>query len=220
MAVETVVKLETRNETGTAASRRLRHEGLVPAIVANQDGSTTSVKLVRHAFEMMLRHHASENMILDVTLDDGASAKALLQEVQHDTLTGNVLHADFTMISMTETLVVNVSVALKGEPVGVAQEDGILEQLVHELEVEGLADSIVDSLEADVSALAVGDSVLAGDVPIPEGLTLLTSGGIAVATVLAPRVETADEAEEAAEGEEGEEGEEGAGEASEGEGEK
>ncbi|MBT3295801.1 MAG: 50S ribosomal protein L25 [Verrucomicrobia bacterium] len=220
MAVDTVVKLETRNDTGTAASRRLRHEGMIPAIVANQDGSTTSVKLVRHAFEMMLRRHASENMILDVTLDDGTSAKALLQEVQRDTLSGNALHADFTMISMTETLVVNVSVALKGEPVGVAQEDGILEQLVHELEVEGLADSIVDSLEADVSALAVGDSVLAGSVPIPDGLTLLTAADIAVATVLAPRVETETDTEEAEEGEEGEAGEAGADEAAEGEGDK
>ena len=124
MAVEAVVKLETRNDTGTAASRRLRHEGWIPAIVANQDGSTTPVKLESHAFEMLLRRHASENMILDVTLDDGTSAKALLQEVQHDTLTEKVLHADFTMISMTEKLVVNVSVLLKGEPVGVAQEDG------------------------------------------------------------------------------------------------
>jgi len=129
------------------------------------------------------------------------------------------LHADFTMISMTEKLVVNVSLSLKGEAVGVAQQDGVLEQIVHELEVEGLANDIVDQLEIDVSSLSVGDSLLAGDVPMPDGLTLLTSGDIAVATVLAPRVEAEpeelEEGEEgeAAEGEEGEEGAEGEGEA-------
>ena len=207
MAAETVVKIETRNESGTAVSRRLRREGIIPAIVANQDGSTTPVKLEQHAFEMMLRHHQSDNMILDVALDGAAPVKALLQDIQRSTLTGSVLHADFTLISMTETLVVNVSVSLKGEPVGVAQEDGILEQLVHEVEVEGLAGAMVDTLEADVSALSIGDSVLAGDLPIPEGLTLLTSADIAVATVLAPRVEAAAEEEEGAEGEATEEGE-------------
>ncbi|MBL7077774.1 MAG: 50S ribosomal protein L25 [Kiritimatiellae bacterium] len=221
MAAETVVvKLEKRGDAGTPAARRLRREGWIPAIVANQDGTTTPVKLETHSFEMLLRRHASENMILDVALDDGKAAKALLQDVQHDTLTGAVMHADFTMISMTEKLAVNVSVSLKGEPYGVAQQDGVLEQVLHELEVEGLANDIVDQLEIDVSELSIGDSVLAGDVPLPSGLTLLTAEDIAVATVLAPRVEA--EPEEAEEGEEGEgeEGEEGAeGEAGEGEGE-
>lgn len=214
MAAETVVvKLEKRGDAGTPASRRLRREGWIPAIVANQDGTTTSVKLEAHGFEMLLRRHASENMILDVTLDDGKAAKALLQDVQHNTLTGAVMHADFTMISMTEKLAVNVALSLKGEPAGIEQQDGVLEQIVHELEVEGLADNIVDQLNVDVSALMIGDSVLAGDVPLPEGLTLLTADDIAVATVLAPRVEAEptgeEEGEEGAEDEEGEEGADG-----------
>ncbi len=205
MAAEMVVKLEKREHAGTPAARRIRREGWVPAIVANQDGTTVPVKLEAHGFEMMLRRHQSENMILDISLDGAPAAKALLKEVQHDTLTGAVLHADFAMISMTEKLAVNVSLHLKGEPVGVTQEDGVLEQLVHELEVEGLANDIVDQLEIDISGLSIGDSLLAGDVPMPSGLTLLTADDIAVATVLAPRVEAA-----AAEGEEGAEGEAGA----------
>ena len=214
MAADTVVKLMKRDDAGTPASRRLRREGWIPAIVANQDGTTTPVKLEQHDFELMLRRHQSDNMILDVSLEGGAAAKALLQEVQRDVLSGAVLHADLTMISMTEKLAVNVSLSLKGEPVGVEQNDGVLEQMMHELEVEGLAGDIVDQLEIDVSPLAIGDSLLAGDVPLPSGLTLLTAEDIAVATVLAPRVEEAAsaEAEEGAEGEEGEgaDGEEGA----------
>ncbi|NQU40978.1 MAG: 50S ribosomal protein L25 [Lentisphaerae bacterium] len=207
MAGEAIVQIETRNESGTAAARRLRRTGWVPAVVANQDGSTTSVKLERHGFEMMLRHHQSDNMILDVALDGGAAVKALLQDIQRSTLTGAVIHADFTMISMTEVLVVNVSIALKGEPVGVALQDGILEQLVHEVEVEGLAGAMVDTLVADVSGLSIGDSVLAGDLPLPEGLTLLTEADIAVATVLAPRVEAVVEDAEDEEAPAAEEGE-------------
>jgi large subunit ribosomal protein L25 len=220
MAAETVVKLEKRDDAGTPAARRLRREGWLPAIVANQDGTTTPVKLERHDFEMMLRRHQSENMILDVSIDGAPAAKALLQEVQHDTLTGAVLHADFTMISMTEKLAVNVSLSLKGEPVGVAQQDGVLEHIVHELEVEGLASDIVDQLEIDVSGLSIGDSLLAGDVPMPSGLTLLTAEDIAVATVLAPRVEAEPtEVEEGEEGEAEEGAEEGEAGAAEGEGE-
>jgi large subunit ribosomal protein L25 len=159
-------------------------------------------------------------MILDVSIDGAEAAKALLHEVQHDTLTGAVLHADFTMISMTEKLAVNVSVSLKGEPEGVSQQDGVLEQMLHELEVEGLASDIVDQIEVDVSALMIGDSILAGDVTLPSGLTLLTADDIAVATVLAPRVEAEPtEAEEGEEGEGAEGAEEGEGEGAEGEGE-
>ncbi len=210
MAAETVVKLETRDHAGTPAARRLRREGWIPGIVANQNGTTTPVKLEQHDFELMLRRHQSENMILDVSVDGAPAAKALLREVQHDTLTGAVLHADFTMISMTEKLAVNVAVTLKGEPVGVEQQDGVLEQMLHELEVEGLANDIVDQLEVDVSGLSIGDSLLAGDVPLPSGLVLLTAEDIAVATVLAPRVEAAPG--EAGEGEEGEGAGEGEGE--------
>ena len=211
MVAETVVKLDKREDAGTPASRRLRREGWLPAIVANQDGTTTPVKLEQHGFEMMLRRHQSDNMILDVSIDGAPAAKALLQELQYHTLTGAVMHADFTMISMTEKLAVNVSVSLKGEPKGVSQQDGVLEQMVHELEVEGLASDIVDQLEVDVSALMIGDSVLAGTVPLPSGLTLLTAEDIAVATVLAPRVEAEPtEDEEGEEGEAGEDAEEGA----------
>lgn len=215
MAADTIVKVETRTEAGTPAARRIRREGWLPANVTNQDGTTTSVKLEQHDFALMLHRHQSENMILDLAIDGAAPSKALLQEVQHDTLTGQVLHADFTMISMTEKLTVNVTLVLQGEPVGVTQEDGVLEQMMHELEVEGQANNIVDQLEVNVSGLAIGDSVLAGDVPLPEGLTLLTGDDIAVATVLIPRLEV--EPEEAEEGEEGEAGVEG--ESTEGEGE-
>ncbi len=212
MAAETVVKLEKRDDAGTPAARRLRREGWLPAIVANQDGTTTPVKLERHDFELMLQRSHSENIILNVSVDGAPAVKALLQDVQHDTLTGSVLHADFTMISMTEKLTVHVALSLKGEPVGVTQQDGVLEQIVHELEIEGLANDIVDQIEVDVSELSIGDSLLAGDVPVPDGLILLTADDIAVATVLAPRVEA-----EPTEAEEGEEGEEGAEEGEEGE---
>jgi large subunit ribosomal protein L25 len=190
MAVEAVINVETRKEAGTAPARRLRHTGWIPAIVTNQDRTTTPVKLKAHTFEMMLARHQSENMVLDISLDGAAPAKALLQDVQHDSLTGAVLHADFTMISMTETLVVDVTLVLKGDPVGVLQQDGILEHLVHELEVEGLAADIVDTLEVDVSSLHVGESIRAGDVPMPSGLTLVTNADLAVVTVLVPRLET------------------------------
>ena len=201
MADVTILNVDNRNESGTAAVRRLRRRGLVPGVVYSAGKEAAAIQLERHSFEQMLRHHASESMVLDLNLPGGASSKVLLKDVQHHPLTGSVMHVDFLEIAMDEVLRVDVAVALIGEPIGVTRDGGVLEQHLREIEVECLPAEIAESIEFDVSGLEIGDSVTVADLGLdPDKYRVITEGDISVANVVAPRVAAADEE---AEGEEG-----------------
>jgi len=202
MAEAMKLDVATREVSGSANARRLRRDGVLPGVVASEKGESSQVQLDRHGFELMLHRHSSENLILDLSVDGGATKKVLLKEVQHDPLTEEILHVDFVEISMTKKMRARIPVSLTGEPVGVEQEGGILEFLLREIEVECLPGDLVEMIEVDVSGLAIGDSIQVEQVTVPPELAVVTPGDVAVASVSAPRVEEEptpeDEAEAAA----------------------
>lgn len=214
MAEESKLIATTRELTGSASMRRLRRAGVLPGVVYDEKGKARSIQLDGHGFGMMLRRHASENMIVDLVVDDGKAKKVLLKEIQHDSVSGNILHADFMEISMTKKMRTRIHISLKGDSVGVEMEGGILEHLLRDVEVECLPVDLIEEIEVDISALKVGDSLQVADLVVDPKLVLLTAGDVAIASVSAPRVEedpVPGEGEEGSEGEEGEaaEGEEG-----------
>lgn len=201
MSEESKLVASPRAAAGSAASRRLRKEGWLPAIVKTEDNECRPIRLSCHDFELMLHRHMSENLILDLAVEGDNARKVLLKEVQHDPLTGKPLHADFLEISMTRKMRVPVTITLVGEPVGVTQDDGLLEHMLRELEVECLPTDLIEEIEADVSAMQIGDTLQVSDLQVGPKLTVVTPGDMAVASVLAPRmVEEEEAAEEAAEG--------------------
>lgn len=210
MSDDNKIIAELREDTGTGAMRRLRNEGIVPAVLNNSKKESVMLKLNTHDFALMLQHHASETVILDLVVGKDKAKKVLLKEVQHDPVTGDILHADFYEISMTEKMTVPVAVNLIGEPVGVTQEGGTLEHLLRQVEIECLPTDLVEGIDLDVSALSIGDTLQVSDIVVDSKLTIVTAEDIAVASVSAPRVAEATEGEEAAEGEEGAEGAEAA----------
>lgn len=206
MSKDEAIKAQTREETGSAVSRRMRRSGEIPGVVGKRDGESVPITLNHHDFDMMLRGHSGESMLVDIAIDGKDPLKVLLSEVQRHPVTGRTQHADFLEISMTEKMHLAIAIKLVGEPVGVTTGGGILEYLLREVEVECLPGDVVDAIELDVSGLDVGDSLRVEDLPIDSKLTILTAGEVAVAAVAAPTV-----AEEVTEGEEeGEEGEGGA----------
>lgn len=187
MAIE--IAAMKREQMGSAASRRLRHAGRVPAVIYNRQGVTRLVDLDKHAFQQMLLHHTSENLIVDVQINGEVLGKALLKEVQHDPVSGHVLHADFLEISMTEKLRVNIAVESTGTAVGVEQGGGILEHVLRQIEVECLPGDLVESFQVDVSALKVGDSMLVRDLNLGDKYAVLTPEALAVFLVSMPKQE-------------------------------
>lgn len=213
MAETLIVKADKRNAGGTGSARRLRHTGLIPAVVYGGDNAPQSIQVNAHAFGMLVQHHGN-NFLADLVVDDAKPMKVLLKDVQHDPQNGAILHVDFIEISMTETLTLSLPIELTGAPAGLVK-GGVLEQLVLEIEVSCLPSDMVETIPVDVSALEIGDHLTVADVQLPPGLEVETDADVAVAAVAAPRTaeeEEEAEAEEGAEaGEEGEVGEEGAG---------
>jgi len=199
MSKEIKIKAELRTEQGSGAVRRLRRVGIVPAAMNRIGGGSTAIQLDAHTFENMLRHHTSNQLLVTIELD-GQSMPALLREIQTDVMDGHVIHVDFGEISLTSKLRVSIGLRLTGEPEGVRIEGGILEQTLRQVEVECLPADIVESFTVDVSALKLGQSLAVRDLKLDSKYTVLTSGALAVATIVAMAEEEVVEAAAPAEG--------------------
>lgn len=202
MANDNKVIAQTRDVQGSTAAGRLRRAGLVPGIVNPRRGKPKLIQMNRHDFELLLQHHASESLVLDVEVDGTKALKVLLREVQHDPISGQALHADFQEISMTARMQVHVPLELVGEAAGV-NVGGVLDQHLRELEVECLPGDMPERIDVDVSALNIGDTLRVSDLSIDPTMTVVTDASTAVAGVLAPRVEEEPAEDEAAAEEEG-----------------
>ena len=98
MAKEIKLLASKREVRGTSASNVLRRAGWLPAVVYGEKGAR-SIQINRRSFDTMLKHHTSENLIVDLSVDNDEVVKALLREVQHEAVMGGVLHADFVEVS-------------------------------------------------------------------------------------------------------------------------
>lgn len=199
MPAYVTLQAQRRSERGSNAARRLRRQGWLPAVLYNERGETLSLCLERHALEMVLRQHASGNLIADLVIDSGDPRRVLLRELQHDPVTDALLHADFVELSMTHKMRIHVPVELTGTAVGV-HEGGLMHQLLRSLEVECLPGDLIETLPVDVSAMKIGDTLRVADLKLPPGVRALTPGGTAVATIAALKAEEAAAAEAATPG--------------------
>ncbi|MBM4144102.1 MAG: 50S ribosomal protein L25 [Lentisphaerae bacterium] len=189
MAIDTRLKAQTREASGTAAVRRLRTQGWLPAVIYGPRGEPRMIQLKAHDLELMLQHHRSESMMVDLVVNGNDALKVLLKEVQHHPVTERALHADFLEVSMTEKMRVRVPLALKGDCLGVTQDGGVLDHTLRDVEVECLPGDLVESVDVDVTNLRLGQTILVRDLAIPPGLTAVSDGGLAVASVHAQRAE-------------------------------
>jgi len=184
MANEVIkVKAEPRAEQGSNAVGRLRRAGALPAAVNRIEGGTTLVKLDAHVFKIMMRHHASEHVL--VTLDlDGKEVPTLVREVQYNVMTGAPIHVDFGEISLTKKLRVSIPLYLLGEPEGVKIDGGILQHNLRTIEVDCLPMDIAEHLDVDVSALKLNQSLFVRDLKLGDKFTVITGKNVPVATVV------------------------------------
>ncbi len=206
------LKARKRSEIGTSSSKRLRGNGLVPAVIYGDGQESIPLTMDSKKLSKALHGGAGEHAIIDLSIEGAGSEKPLektviVKEVQHDYLKDSILHVDFSVITLDKKLVVKVPVVETGEAVGVI-EGGVLQHIIRELEVESLPTALPDQLEVDVTNLSIGDSVKVKDMVAPAGVKILADPELVVITVTAPKVEEVEvapavEGEEAvAEGEE------------------
>jgi large subunit ribosomal protein L25 len=183
------LQAEPRTEQGSRACRRLRREGLIPAVLYGR-GQENVVLSVRVAdIETLLEEHAHIVRLVW----DGHQDNAQIRDVDYDALGDNILHLNLVRISMSETVTVSIPVDLHGEPAGVT-EGGVMELLQYAVEVECLPTAIPDEIRVEVGQLAIGDSLRIEDIVFPEGVTP-TEDPEAVVVVIVPPEEEEEEEE-------------------------
>jgi large subunit ribosomal protein L25 len=208
-----------RRSVGRAAAKQTRRTGAVPAVLYGKNIQPLPLSVNQHELETLLHHARGSHMMINLIVDDGgqkAAHLALLQDIQIDPIEDHVVHVDFHEVSATEKIHIRVPVRTVGEPAGV-KEGGILEYLMREIEIECLPKDLPEVLEADVTALKLGESIHLGELKLPAGVAVRGDKSLPVFTVAMPTTEEqlAAEAEAAtgevevitAKKEEGEEGE-------------
>jgi large subunit ribosomal protein L25 len=202
MAKQVKLKAEPRTVTGRAAARRLKARGVVPAVVYGGKEKSQPLQVSARDLNKMLSHAAGENILVELEIaGQKAPRTALLQEVQHSPVGGDILHVDFHAISMDEKITADVPLEPTGIANGVKNFGGLLEQNLRSLTIECLPRDLPDKLTADVSALNIGDSIHVRDIKLPSGVVAKVNPDLTAFSVMAPTAEeepVAAEAEAAA----------------------
>ena len=173
-----------RTEQGSKAAGRLRRAGKIPGVIKRMSGESTLIELDAHAYDMTMRAHHGDQLLVAIDLG-GTKLSALLRETQHDVMTGKVSHVDFGEVDMGHTVRVEIAINLVGTPDGVKNANGVLEQELRAIHVDCLPSDIVESFDIDVSALKVGDSLLASQLNLGEKYHVTTHKDTVVAAVVA-----------------------------------
>ena len=186
---EIVVTAKSRTERGKNAARRLRREGLIPAVVYGGKGDTVAVAVDPKTLHKVLRSEAGRNAILKLDIADQGSSNAILKSWQVDPVRENFLHADFYRIAMDVAIRVTVPVATKGEARGVKVDGGILELILREIEVECLPGDIPERIEVDVSDLGINGAVRVSELPVTAKVKVLEAPDQVVVHVVSVKEE-------------------------------
>ena len=184
-----VLNVTLREETGTKLARRLRRDGLTPAILYGHGEQNVNLSIPTAEVESAIRH--GHKM---VGLSGGVSEKALIRAIQWDSFGTQILHLDLNRVSETEAVVVSVPLELRGEAPG-AKLGGIVEHQLYDVEIECPAGQIPEKLSVSIRELGVGDSILLKEVEMPENVTALTPGDTTVVLCQAQLQEEEEEQE-------------------------
>ncbi|MFA5369465.1 MAG: 50S ribosomal protein L25 [Candidatus Omnitrophota bacterium] len=197
-----VLKVNTREVFGKESGRRLRKEGLVPAIVYKKARPSMPIAVGRKDLFSILHTSAGENVIITLEiLSDKETKKpasektVIIKEIQYHPVKGDILHCDFQEISLTEKIRVNIPIEARGESAGARSDGGILDLPVKELNIECLPTDIPERIYVDVQNMKIGDAVRVKDLKLPSTVIVLSDPEQTVASVVPPESEKVAEEE-------------------------
>jgi large subunit ribosomal protein L25 len=188
------LQFEVRSEKGTRRVKRLRAKGKIPAVVYGEGKPAEKISIDERVFSRMF--FAGERVV--ILKSDGKDTQALIKDIQYDALGEHMLHVDFHKLKAGQKVSVKISIAVTGTPKG-AVDEGVLNQNLHEIEVECLPTAIPEKVTVDVSPLEIGQAIHVSEMVWPEGVTPKAEPDVVVATCDEPR--KIEEPAEPAEGE-------------------
>ncbi len=185
MAKKTSLKAAPRARSGTGRLKQMRREGWVPSVIYGKGTENINLKVDAKTFTELLARSSSENILVNLDIEGHGVRLAFLQSVQHDSLSGITLHADFRAIDENTAITAHIPTHLNGESVGV-KAGGLVEQYVHAIEITCLPNDLPETLEVDISAMDIGASLHIGDIKFPSGVKATHAADVVVAHIGKP----------------------------------
>jgi large subunit ribosomal protein L25 len=199
------LKASIRKESGKGPARRLRAEGLVPAVLYGSGAESTMLYVNAADLIKIIRAEKGESGFIKIVIDDAGKKDeriSVLKELQTNTVTKRVVHADFYEIRMDRKLTRSVPIHIVGDAIGV-EKGGDLQQFKRDVKISVLPGQMPRHIDVDVTELMIGSSIHVRDLNLGEGIEILDAGNITIVTVSAKRGGLGEEAAPAAaEGEE------------------
>jgi large subunit ribosomal protein L25 len=180
---EITVKATVREGRGKNDARRTRRAGMVPVTVYGGGGETVAAAAPLNELAAILRSEAGRNTIFTLDVEGVGASEVMFHDRQIDPVRGRLVHADFQRLVKGQKIEVTVPLHLIGEPVGVREEQGVLEQIMRELEIRCEPREIPDAIDLDVSNLGVHDVLHVSDIPVGANIEILNEPDAVVATV-------------------------------------
>jgi large subunit ribosomal protein L25 len=193
-----ILEAQARAAGNKNEARRVRRGGKIPAVVYGAGKDAAPVSVDPRQVLRILNSETGHNTIFDLSLDGGDRSKAMIVDWQYEPIKGKLLHIDLKRIAMDQKLKVMVPIETKGEPAGVKQQGGLLEQMLREVEVECLPADIPSFIEVDVSELVFGKVLRVSDLPHTDKIRFITDANQPVAHITTVKEEAAPTPEAAA----------------------
>jgi large subunit ribosomal protein L25 len=194
------VQAKQRDGRGKNDARRTRRAGMVPITVYGGGAETVAAVAPLSELAAILRSDAGRNTIFTIDVEGVGASEVMFHDRQIDPVKGRLIHADLTRLVKGQKIEVTVPLHLVGEPIGVKEKQGVLEQIVREIEIRCEPREIPDTIDVDVSNLDVHDVLHVSDIPVSEAIEILMDAELVIATVGIVKEEVA--ATPATEGEE------------------
>jgi large subunit ribosomal protein L25 len=184
LRLDTVIAAEPRSSRGKNEARRLRVTGRVPAVVYGAFKDAHAVSINPKDVLKILRSKTGHNSIFDIDIAGVERTPVIVADEQYDPVKSNLLHIDFRRIDLTRKLRVAVPVHTTGESKGVKQQGGVLDVVTRTVEIECVPDDIPNQFDVNVTELMIGDAIRVSDLPVKDGVRILTAGEAVVAHVV------------------------------------
>ena len=180
---EIIVKATQREGRGKNDSRRARRAGQVPVTIYGGEGEAVAALAPLSELAAILRSDSGRNTIFTLDVDGVGAAEVMFIDRQIDPVRSRLIHADFKRLVKGEKIEATVPLRLVGEPIGVREHAGILEQMIREVEIRCQPREIPEHIDVDVSNLDVHDVLHVSDIPGIEGVEILQEADTAIATI-------------------------------------
>jgi len=177
------VQAKLRDGRGKNDARRARRDGMVPITVYGGGAETVAAVAPARELAAILRSESGRNTIFTIDVEGAGTSEVMFHDRQIDPVKGRLSHADLARLVKGQKIEVTVPLHLVGEPIGVKEKQGVLEQIIREIEIRCEPREIPDSLDVDVTKLDVHDLLHVSDITVGEGVEILTDPEQVIATV-------------------------------------